>query len=445
MAAKSNQMVVEVVGIDTLKPLTPTVRTHTKRQLEVLRAGLQRWGQIVPIPITSAGEIIDNECLWRAHKANGATHVSVVVVADKTAAEIQAIRLALNRTALDTIWDDEGLRQVFQEIQAADIDLDLTGFSPPEIDLRLNFDLPEKNAEENGGDIPPLDQVAISAPGTIWILGNHRIGCGSATDSAFVDRVVNKRLASACFIDPPYNVKIHGSASEKGKNRHREFAQGTGEFSPDDYVTFLCQAFRVLKPCCGPGALIYSCIDWRHVLEMNVAARMCSLDLYNICVWVKSNGGMGGIYRNAHELICVYRTDDQDVRDNVELGKHGRNRTNVWSYPGMSSFGKDRDALLGSRPTAKPIAMIADAVRDVTKRGELVLDTFLGSGSTLMAAQETGRVCYGVELDPLYVDLAVRRWQNVTGRAAVMISTGETFNAAAGRRPAALPRPNLAE
>ena len=198
--------------------------------------------------------------------------------------------------------------------------------------------------------------------------------------------------------------------------------------SDQEFFALIRDALAVLQRGCTPSALIYACIDWRHVMEMTVAGHACNMPLYTICVWTKTNGGMGGIYRNAHELVCVFKAGGEQPLDNVELGRHGRNRTNVWSYPGMSSFGKGRDTLLGMHPTVKPIAMIADALRDVTKRGELVLDTFLGSGSTLMAAQETGRICCGVELDPLYTDVAVRRWQNATGRDAVLIKTGERFN-----------------
>jgi hypothetical protein len=189
----------------------------------------------------------------------------------------------------------------------------------------------------------------------------------------------------------------------------------------------------VLKTCSVPTALVYSCIDWRHVMEMTVAGRACGMPLYQIVTWVKSNAGMGGIYRNQSEFICVFRAGEGTPLDNVELGRRGRNRTNVWNYPGMSSFGRGRDELRGMHPTTKPVSMIADALRDVTKRGEVVLDTFAGSGSVLMAAQETGRICRCVELDPLYVDVAVRRWQNATGREAVRLETGESFNSLAQR------------
>jgi hypothetical protein len=204
--------------------------------------------------------------------------------------------------------------------------------------------------------------------------------------------------------------------------------------STGEHFVLLRDSLTVLKASCASTALIYACMDYRHLLEMLMAGRACAMPLYNICVWTKTNGGMGGIYRNQHEMICVFKAGMDSPLNNVELGRHGRNRTNVWSYPGMTSFGKQRDELLGMHPTVKPVAMISDALRDVTKRGGVVLDTFLGSGSTLMAAQETGRICCGVELDPLYVDVAIRRWQKATGREATLVRTGQTFNNLSSRQ-----------
>jgi DNA modification methylase len=395
------------------------------------------FGQVTPILVTSDGEIIDLEFVWRALKANGATHVDVIVVTDKSPEEICALRLVLNRTALDAVWDDENLRGVLKDLFDKSFDLDLTGFDAPEIDNYLNLDVPQANVEENGSDIPPMGVRAVAVPGSTWCLGRHRVGCGSATDHPFVSRVLAGRTASICFVDPPYNIKVDGFITGKGRHRHREFVQGAGELSTDEYFTLLRESLLVLKECCIPTALVYACIDWRHVMEMTVAGHACDMPLYTICVWTKTNGGMGGIYRNAHELVCVFKAGAEKPLDNVELGRHGRNRTNVWSYPGLSSFGKERNELLSSHPTVKPVALIADALRDVTKRGDVVLDTFLGSGSTLMAAQETGRICCGVELDPLYVDVTIRRWQTATGRDAVLVDTGETFNNVAQRLLAA--------
>ena len=442
MFSRSNSLTVERVAIDSLTAVDPPVRRHPKKQLAKLSRSLARFGQVTPILVTPGGEIIDLELVWRALKANGATHVDVVVVAGKSPEEIKALRLVLNRTALDAVWDDENLQVVLKDLLDQNFDLDLTGFDAPEIDHYLNLDLPQANVEENGSDIPPVGVHAVSSLGAIWNLGKHCVGCGSATDPAFVSRVLDGRVASACFVDPPYNIKVDGFITGKGRQRHREFVQGAGEMSTDEYFGLLRDSLLVLKNSCTPKGLVYACIDWRHVMEMTVAGRACDMPLYTICVWTKTNGGMGGIYRNAHELVCVFRAGAETPLDNVELGRHGRNRTNVWSYPGMSSFGKERAELLGSHPTVKPVTMIADVLRDVTTRGDVVLDTFLGSGSTLMAAHETGRICCGVELDPLYVDVAIRRWQNAMGRDAVLTETGEPFNDVAQRLLAAPSEPN---
>lgn len=429
----SNSLAVRRVPIDSIFPSPNPLRRHPVKQRKKLRKSLEAFGQVTPILIEPNGQIIDHELVWEVLTDIGSTAVDVIVVADKSPTELKALRLALNRTALDATWDQQNLREVLEHLVDLEFELELTGFDVPEIDHYLNLDVPRAGVEENGSDIPPIGSVAITTPGMIWKLGDHVAGCGSATDAAFVARLLDGRTADVCFVDPPYNIKVDGFITGKGRHHHREFVQGAGEMSTDDYFALLRDSFSVLKRSCSPAALIYACIDWRHVMEMTVAGRACDMPLYTICVWTKTNGGMGGIYRNAHELVCVFRAGAETPRDNVELGRHGRNRTNVWSYPGMSSFGKERDALLGSHPTVKPVAMIADALRDVTKRGDVVLDTFLGSGSTLMAAQETGRVCYGVELDPLYVDVAIRRWQNATGREAVLARTGEPFSGVAQR------------
>jgi len=234
------------------------------------------------------------------------------------------------------------------------------------------------------------------------------------------------------FVDPPYNVPIAGFVSGKGRVQHREFVQGAGELSPDQFTTFLAESLSVLKQSATDAALIYACMDWRHIYELLAAGRQCAIDLLNICVWAKTNAGMGSLYRSQHELICVFEAGPTAI-NNVELGRHGRNRSNLWTYRGLNSFGADRDDLLASHPTVKPVLMIADAIRDVTRRGDAVLDTFMGSGSTLMAAEETGRVGIGIDLDPLYVDVAIRRWQARTRRDALHAETGEPFDDRAKR------------
>ncbi len=429
MVIRPNSRMLERVSIDVLRLPKLQVRWNPKKQVEKAAKFLAKFGQTPLIYAASDGEILYGEEFFLALKESGAAEIDVVFIHDKSTVELKAIRLALHRIPEDARWNDQNVRLVLDEIETSGIELDLTGFDPPEIDNFLDLDLPRSNVVEGGTDVP-VEKQAVSAAGSIWLLGEHQLGCGNATDLEFVRGVFGGRPVNVSFIDPPYNIPVHGFISGKGRNRHREFVQGSGELTDDQYFFLLRDAFAVLQRLSCADALIFSCIDWRHLLEMLVAARACGLPLYQIITWIKANGGMGGIYRNQHELICVFRAGQEGPLDNVELGKRGRNRTNVWQhYGGMSSFGKGRDELLGVHPTVKPVAMIADALRDCTKRGGVVADTFAGSGSTLLAAQETGRHFCGVELDPLYVDVAVRRWQNVTGREAVLLATGEPFNA----------------
>lgn len=284
--------------------------------------------------------------------------------------------------------------------------------------------------------IPAPQRPAVTTVGEIWTCGRHRVGCGDARDQGFIEKINGGLRASMCFIDAPYNLRIDGFVSGKGRVRHREFVQGIGELSAEQFTAFLVDSLAVLQRSATDSAFIYACMDWRHVFELLAAGRRCGLELFNLCVWAKTNAGMGSLYRSQHELICVFKNGASAHVNNVELGRHGRNRSNLWSYRGLNSFGAERDELLASHPTIKPTLMIADAIRDVTGRGDAVLDTFLGSGSTLMAAEETGRVCFGVDLDPLYIDVAVRRWQGFTKRDALLAGTKTTFDEVAAARSA---------
>jgi DNA modification methylase len=427
----SNSLAVQRVTIDSLQPSDPPVRRHPEKQAAKLRKSLTAFGQVVPVLVTPGYQIIDHELVWRAMKANGATHVDVIVVADKSAAEIKALRLVLNRSVVDAVWDDENLRKVLHDLADLDFDLELTGFDPPEIDVHLGLDLPSGNVEESASDIPPLEAKSVTSRGMIWVAGHHRIGCGDATDLEFVTRVLDGRRAHVAFVDPPCEIAIRGFVSGKDRNKDKDFLSGTGEHNSERLFTFLRDSLQVLKLSSQPTALIYVCIDWRHVMELTVAGRACGMPLHQICTWVKSNGGMGGIYRDASKFVAVFHAGQEAPLDNVELGRRGRKRTNVWNYPSMSAFGKQRDSLLA---TLKPVAMVADALRDVTRRGEVVLDIFLGSGTSLVAAQESARICCGIEPDPLCIDVAIRRWQNITGREATNLQNGDTFNRAAQRQ-----------
>lgn len=419
--------------IDEIKPYPGHARRHNKNQLRKLKRQIQRFGQIVPVIVDQNGVIVDGHAVWTVMRELGSGEIAVIIVANRTDPEIKALRLALNRIPQDAGWDSDALRRELESLVSLSFDLELTGFEPVEIDHLLEIDVQKLNVTEDDEPIPTPESPAITANGDIWTCGPHRIGCGDARDQPFIEKITGGRRASMGFVDPPYNLRIAGFVSGNGRVQHREFVQGVGELSSDQFTAFLTDSLATLQRFVTDGALIYACMDWRHLYELLAAGRQCGLPLFNICVWAKTNAGMGSLYRSQHELVCVFKAGTADHTNNIELGRHGRNRSNLWTYRGLNSFGADRNELLASHPTVKPVLMIADAIRDVTKRGEAVLDIFLGSGSTLMAAEETGRVCFGADLDPLYVDVAVRRWQRKTRCDALHAETGECFDDRASR------------
>ena len=272
---------------------------------------------------------------------------------------------------------------------------------------------------------------AVSKSGDLWQLGQHRIYCGNALDSQSYEVLMQGIQAQMVFTDPPYNVPIAGHVSGKGNTQHREFAMASGEMSAAEFITFLTQTLTLLAANSQQGSIHFICMDWRHVAEMMAAGSSVYTDLKNICVWVKDNGGMGSLYRSQHEFIFVFKQGTAIHRNNVELGKYGRYRTNVWHYPGVNSLSRQGQEgnLLALHPTVKPVALIADAILDCSARGDVILDCFSGSGSTLLAAERTGRIAYVMEIDALYVDTAIRRWQNYCGESATHATTGQSFNA----------------
>jgi hypothetical protein len=229
------------------------------------------------------------------------------------------------------------------------------------------------------------------------------------------------------FIDPPYNVPINGHVSGLGKVKHRDFAMASGEMSEARYVGFLGTCFGYLIGHSVNGSIHFICMDWRHSFELLSAARPIYSELKNLCVWNKDNGGMGSLYRSKHELVFVFKNGSATHINNVELGRHGRNRTNVWDYAGVNSLRDGRLEELAMHPTVKPVALVADAILDCSKRGGIVLDCFGGSGTTLIAAEKTGRRGYLMELDAAYVDVAIRRFQKLTGKQATHGETQRTF------------------
>lgn len=407
---------VDYRPIAYLKPDPRNARTHSKKQIEQLCSSIRSFGFTNPILVDEAGVLIAGHGRLRAAKELGLAVVPIIELLDLSEAQKKALRLADNKIALNAGWDIEILKLELDEIATLDVDFDLslTGFASGEIDVVLK-------AVNDPDDevIPAVPSEPRTNLGDIWVLGEHRIGCGDGRDVEFLQRVIGEdRSIDAAFMDPPYNVKINGHANAKG--RHREFAMASGEMSDEEFSTFLFETMGAAAAVSRDGAVHFICMDWRHLDDVSAVGRDVYGDLLNICVWNKSNAGMGSLYRSKHEMVFVYRVGNAPHANMVELGRHGRNRTNVWDYPSVNSMAGSRREDLALHPTVKPVAMVADAFQDVTKRGDLVFDMFLGSGTSLIAAERTGRRFCGCDIDPGYVDVAVERWIQVTGGTPVV-------------------------
>ena len=309
--------------------------------------------------------------------------------------------------------------------------IDIVG-ALPEIEA-IRFGVGEPEEPDPADSIPEIalgGSYPVTRPGDVWLLGDHRLLCGTARDGAAMAALLDGEAADVIFTDAPYNVTINGHVSTV-KGKHPEFAEASGEMAREDFVAFLIETVGNATACFKPGGVLFSCIDWRHAVDMSEALDALDLKLLNICVWVKDAAGMGGLYRSQHEFVFVALCPGDRALNNVQLGKYGRNRSNVWSYAGATGGSRDVQDNFTVHPTVKPIRMVMDALLDVSAPGDIVLDPFLGSGTTLLAAERTGRRCIGVEIEPRYVDLAIRRWQEMTGGVAVHADTGQTFEALA--------------
>lgn len=405
----------------SLVPDPRNARTHPKKQVAQIIASIEAFGFTNPILADPEGRLIAGHGRLLAARQMGLDEVPVIELAGLSDAQQRALRLADNKIALNAGWDIEILKLELGELAMPEIEIDLalTGFASGEIDVIL-----KNSADPQDEIIPAVPRSPRTQPGDIWQLGEHRIGCGDGRDLTFLRRVVGENAAiDAAFLDPPYNVKVNGHVNAKG--RHREFAMASGEMTTTQFRTFLAETLGACTSVSRAGAVHFVCMDWRHMDDVSAAAGPIYDELLNICVWNKSNAGMGSLYRSKHEMVFVYRVPGAVHTNAVELGRHGRNRTNVWDYASVNSLKGSRRQDLELHPTVKPVAMVADAICDVTRQGELVLDIFLGSGTSLIAAERVGRMFRGLDIDPAYVDVAIERWENVTGKTAQLFHRGQ--------------------
>jgi len=412
---------IEWLAISELKLDPRNPKQHSARQIRQIAESIKTFGCLVPVLIDRDNKILAGHGRVLALRRLGWAEVPVIRVEHLTPERARAFSVADNRLTELSTWDERLLGEILSELSAAELDftLEVTGFSVAEIDLRI-----EQLSVLNTTRPDPADELAnctgeppVTRPGDLWRAGRHLVRCGDALDPASYEKLMQGLRADVVFTDPPYNVPIDGHVSGKGRVRHRDFAMASGEMTALQFTQFLTTVLRLLVRHSADGSLHYICMDWRHLLELLTAADGVYSELKNLCAWVKDNAGVGSLYRSQHELVLVFKSGAAPHRNNVQLGQYGRNRTNVWQYPTINNFGRrgDEGNLLTLHPTVKPVALVADAIMDCSARGDIVLDPFLGSGSTLIAAERVGRVCCGIEFEPLYVDTAIRRWQRFTG------------------------------
>jgi len=416
----------------TLKPRATNPRTHSKKQIEQLKNSITEFGFVRPVLLDGNDGIIAGHGSTLAAIELGMSDIPTVRVDHFTPEQIRAYVIADNKLAENAGWDRQLLALELKEL-SLNFDLTLTGFELPEVDLLLG----ELGTQGQDADdeVPETDRdhPAVTRVGDLWRIGDHYLLCGDSTKRTSYDALLRGAKAQAIFTDPPYNVRIAGNVSGLGKTTHSEFAMASGEMTQEEFTAFLTTVFGHLAASSIDGSLHYICMDWRHMREV-LDASIAYAELKNLCIWAKTNAGMGSLYRSQHEFVFVFKHGTASHINNVELGRFGRNRTNVWTYAGVNAFGKEREVELSMHPTVKPVALVADAILDCSRRCGIILDAFAGSGSTLIAAEKTGRRGYGIEIDPHYADTIIRRFEKVYGLKAHHTENGMSFDAVAKAR-----------
>lgn len=432
---------VERVRVSDLQASAKNARTHSRVQIQQIAASIKKFGFTNPILADADNRVVAGHGRWLAAKELKYRYVPVIRLDNLTREELQAYAIADNRLAEKAGWDDRLLGLELKALASLDLDFDLelTGFEMGEIDQiisKLDSTGGQHEADEAADCCVAINRSApaVAQTGDLWLLGDHVLAVGDARDSALVGRLMDCQCADAVVSDPPYNTQIAGFASGKGQTKHANFIMAAGEMSAKEFSAFLERCIGLMVAHTIDGGFLSLFMDWRHIAQLISAGETLGLRLLNICVWVKPRGGMGSLYRSQHELVAVFGTGAKVAQNNIQLGRFGRNRTNVWHYAGPNPLLSAGRADLAVHPTVKPVAMIADAILDVTTRGGCVLDPFAGSGTIFIAAEKTGRRARGIEIDPHYADACIQRWQGYTGRRAVLASGKTPFGRVAARR-----------
>jgi DNA modification methylase len=427
-------LTVEYCPLDSVRLDPQNPRIHSKKQVRQIARSIEKFGFNVPVLIDGRGQLIAGHGRVLAARLLGMTHIPTIKLEHLTEAQLRIFMIADNRLTENAVWDERLLGEQFKalSILELDFDIDISGFEIGEIDVMIEGLAPASRSKGDHADAIPESgtKPQVTRTGDLWVLNCHRVCCGDARNDAAYSTLMQDRRAAAVFSDPPYNDPIDGYVAGFGKIHHAEFPMASGEMSEAEFTTFLTEVLTLLARHSTDGALQFIFMDWRHAPELLAAARKAYTEFKNLCIWVKDVAGQGSLYRSAHELVFVFKSGKGAHRNNIQLGQFGRYRTNVWQYRRVNSLARtaDESNLKDLHPTIKPVELVADAILDCTARGDVVLDAFLGSGTTVIAAERTGRVCYGIELDPRYVDTIIRRWQAFTGQSAIQASTGRSFN-----------------
>lgn len=421
-------MVLEYVDIKMLQAYERQLRRHTADKIRRLAKFIETSGIIIPLVVDKEGFVILGNARLAALKHLGLDSIPVIRVTHLDETMIRALILADNQFTLNAEWYKEVLREELTYLAplVTEIGLELVdlGFETPQLDMIVG----EQDAVGPDELLAADNTPPITQKGQIWLMNQHRLACGDAREEGVYIALMGDERAEMIFGDLPYNVPISGHVCGNGAIQHPEFVMGAGEMSPDQFIAFMTSIFTMLRKFSTDGSVHMQCMDWRHSLEILTAARNAGYTYLNMACWVKHTGGMGSFYRSQHELVHIFRSGAGKHINNIMLGKFGRNRTNVWEYDGANSFKANRKGDLALHSTTKPVDMVAEAIKDCSNRNGLVLDPCGGGGTTLIAAERTGRIARLIELDPRYCDVIVRRWQQCTGRRAVLATTGQAFN-----------------
>ena len=426
----SRKLTIEYLPVASLRLDPKNARLHSDGQIRQIAKSIEAFGFNVPVLVDANSQVVAGHGRLLACKLLGIAHVPAILLEHLSGAQRRAFMIADNRLTENSEWDNRLLAEQLMTLSQAELDfsVEVTGFEMGEIDVMIENLAPVGRCKDDPADAIPDSRTKphVTRAGDLWALDRHRVYCGDARSEVSYSALMKGCRAQMVFADPGYDDPIGGYVTRPGKiHHHPEFISASGEMSPSEFTTFLMNIFAQIVRNTVEGTFHFICMDWRRSGEVISAARSVYSEFESLCVWVKDGAGRGSLYKSQHELIFVFKSGTKSRRNNVQLGKHRRYRTNVWQYPRVNS---DLASSSIPRPTIKPVELVADAILDCSVRGSVVLDPFLGAGTSVIASERTGRACFGIELNPVHVDATIRRWQSLTRQQAVNALSGRTFN-----------------